>query len=231
MGFSRLDGYDMPSLSVEFYDIEHMESLGQSIERESTKLSIIPEDEIPLCGKTIPTSNGGIAVLSNPYLNRDYYRDMAKYVQTKLLTTSIDFVIKNNGRVLATDVRVECEIDKSQSIQLVYDVHNMPTEPRKSAIDELIPLRFPSHDNHNIKVKETQACWKIQASLGKIQPQSISATSSGLYLGARESTELKLKIRLFADNLPVPHEQELLIRARIIERTITVEEFMETLQK
>jgi hypothetical protein len=218
MGKSSYEDYNIPDLKVEFYDIEQMTPIGQSWEKQSIYLNIPLEEEIPSYRAELMPG------FEDPTMNKGYFRQAAKYLQTELGCTRLDFVVTNNSSVLANDVRLICDIEDDGSIYFIMGASDRPAKPRKNY--DLVTSFTNKHED-DITVQETPTCWKVQVSFGKIQPQGTSSTTSGFYIGCRKTTDLKLQCRLSADNIPSPQEQELTVKIVVEEKEIDVQGLLE----
>ncbi|MGO9116931.1 MAG: helix-turn-helix domain-containing protein [Desulfomonilaceae bacterium] len=219
MGMSQAAVYNVPNLSVEFYNSEEMRPIGPIFEGQSVDLSAPSTDQIPDYGSLL---TGGVL------MNRHYYRDLAEYLQAHWRFARVDFCVTNNSHVLANDVRLRSDIECDEAIYFA-DARHMPVEPQPELV--ITPTHFIKVPDYDVQVQQSPTSWKIQALFGKIQPLDTSNTRNGLFVGARQPTELKLHVSLFADNLPTPVERELAIKIEVTERNIDLEELMTMLDQ
>ncbi len=203
----------IPNLEACFFDSENMIKQGQELEVETGYIILPPSSEIPDYG----------AGRFNFNLNKDYYRDLAKYFEAKVNYSAINLCVTNNGTVVANDVRLTAEIEDPSYNFTLADRADIPSEPDRSG---LIIATHPLGIGDDIKVQRTKMSWFIEAELGKIQPKGSSHTSSGLFIGAKHSNELILRFKIYADNLPAPKTQELKVAIQTKSKNLSVDDLL-----
>jgi len=203
----------IPLLDVEFYNSDSHEPLGKSVKIETINL-IIPSS---LPDYKPDYQYGGY--LSDLGVNRDYYREYAKFIQKRSRLKELNFCVSNSGSVVANDVRLMAEIKDEQKNFFLMNKSDMPKEPSRnpSLLDYTImsPGFTPSSE---IEVQEISVGWRIEGHIIKVQPRAKSITEGGFFIGASESTELPLQITVYADNLPTPKTVELSIQINTEEK-------------
>lgn len=211
---STFDIMSIPNLEVCFFDSENLRKQGQELEIETVNIILPPSSEIPDYGA------GRYTVV----LNKDYYRDLAKYLEAQVKYSEINLCISNNGTVVANDVRLIAEIEDPSYKYLLADSGDIPCKPYSEMLlsREINALGIGG----DIEVQRTKTSWFISAELGKIQPKGSSNTSSGLFIGAKDSTELILRFEIYADNLPAPKTQELEVKIQAKSKNLSVDDLL-----
>ena len=195
-------------LQVQFYDTKEVSSLGPEFCANTVNLELLQDHAIPDYG-VVRRPSGFDFSPSFAGTNADYYRQYAKYLQTVMRYKRVDFNVTNSGHCVALDVRLQAEISDPGGTILLADETKMPEEPSRDrfTIPRVKPLVGP-----DITVQEAPGRWILRAVVGKIQPQSAVHTTSGLYVGAKDGQEIVLPISIYADNLPDPKRQDLVLR-------------------
>jgi hypothetical protein len=209
MGVMPVDGHvRVPELDLAFYDCETLGELGENITLHThcydlSKLGKIPDYIGPMTDSFHEMVSYSLHSID---LNRDYWRELAAYLQTRLKYGRLDFLVKNSGRTVAQDVRLQCELEVAHSDLLVADASMMAERP---SAKRLISLTSVSNTitNPDISVRRGAGKWLIDASIGKIQPQGHAHTESGLYI----TGNALLRVKISADNLPSPVSKELIV--------------------
>ncbi len=213
----------IPLLKVEFFDETNFKSLGNYIQAKTTNLKIPREQEIPDYGvKQFSIGNNLYHTMPNITANKDYYREAALYLKKMYEHSQVDFLVVNEGTIVAKDVRIEIFIEDLDKKLLICDATDIPGAPSKESF--LLSQSMHTVDpNPDVWVDHIHKGWRINGELGKIQPKAAANTISSLYIGSKESVELTMTVKVFADNLPSPKNFDLSIDINTEDKSLTVE--------
>ncbi len=213
MGRDELIGSGQPCLNIQFGDRESLTLLGNDFRAETLVLKTPPTSEIPDFAP--PLDEGQFYWRLSP--NRDYTRQLLRFVKDQKRLTGFSLAVRNTGDVLANDVRLVLEISDPEKILdfvVERDLSDRPEQyPDYSPIIALNRARpVPRH----LWAKRVGDVWVIEALIGKIQPKALGWLSEKLYVGARRTTDVVIPGQAFADNLCQPSkvEMRLLVETR-----------------
>jgi len=227
-------------LTVRFAKLNTDEVLGEEIEWsadffEMPKADAIPPFEERRTAVDLPGHDrmylpapSEVNPLRQP--NRDYFREIAKYLYFHRLFKQIRLVISNVGKTHATDVRLEIRIPLTSNIELA-DYSGEPEEPEKFSDSYLlssassIGIRPVIKEPGWVELDKNEDDWKLEIECGNLQPGR-SVWTDFFYVGIRTSGETILKGKCFAGNLSEPEEFKLAIRTDVEKHQMSVDELM-----
>lgn len=210
----------IPILEIQFADTEKGVLLGNCLEVD-TKIIALPTDSsiTDYVLKSYPPGTGLGAGFAN------FYKELAKYWKTMARVKPLNLAVTNSGGMVAHDVRVEITIENNARNVYIMSAYDLPDVPDK--FRNTVPFELPVIDVHReIQVKETTESWIITIDFNKIQPKRTEYTESKLYIGAQDSSILKLDCKIYADNLPDPIIRNLEIKVKPEHYTLTVEQLV-----
>lgn len=212
---SKLSGSITSDILLEFLDIKTRKNIGSSIKLEADFLNISGLDEIPdLLPKTkekVPkqeTQDNEIYIIggNKGKINKDYYRELTKFVVMQRMFVPIDFWLKNQGTLGAKDLYIDIKVktDNKDLEILPLDRFNLD-RPQKTITDSLFGSNFLAGGFSNLKkVGKGKNEWELTFELKALQPQRKMRSNSILYLGSKKTCNLKLEATIYADSLPKP---------------------------
>ena len=147
-----------------------------------------------------------------PQAHPNYYRKLARYTQATRLVSPVWLAVANSGEEVALDTRLEMTIAGADDGIVALDEYDYPDVPLK----QYNPLsmhtpRTVTHFNADVQVKKVADSWLVSARTDKVQAKSTEWFSSPFYLGATSTRGVEARVRVFADNLTAPHEQQLIV--------------------
>jgi hypothetical protein len=203
-----------PALDVEFADYKNKINLGKEIEGISKILKIPLLSDIPMLHSgDFPTS------ILNPK-NSNYYRQKAVYLSKVRLLNKFFLSVKNNGNILANNVRIEIKVKKESDLY-ICDESKYPKEPKEDSRQFYMPRLSVGDD---ITVEETDEHWFIEIYFKKVQPKAISWTNNPVYIGSKTEKILNLSGTVFADNISEPININLIISIKTQHMNISIDE-------
>ena len=216
----------IPLLRVEFFDETNFKPLGNHIQFKTINLKIPEEQEIPDYGvKQFSIGDNLYHTLPDFTANKHYYREAALYLKKMYEYSQVDFLVVNEGNIVAKDVCIEIFIEDFDEKLLICDATNIPEAPSKESLLPSWPLNTADL-NPDVWVTRIHKGWRINGELGKIQPKASAHIINSLFIGSKEPIELTMTVKVFADNLPSPKNFDLSINIDTVDKSLSVEELI-----
>jgi hypothetical protein len=223
------EGAAVPLLDVQFYDQRDIKALGYSVELTSLDLTVPDDQQLPDYGiQRLQLGPNLYTTMPIVGRNNDFYRDAARHLKTSMETSRIDFVVSNEGSVVATDVRLEITLDDPSGTIILRDAANLPSEPSPDLLNRHPKFRGLNAD---ITVQQSRQKWIVSADLGKIQPKGSAYTSSGLFIGSKAPSDIPMVVKVYADNLPSPKTCTLSVKVETRHKTLSVDEVIQAAKR
>lgn len=171
-----------------------------------------------------PDTRYGEITFNQP--NRNFYRDRAEYVRCQAKLRPIRLVLCNEGSALASGTKLVLEIeDPEHEIELRLE-SGMPEKPVStwSMHDQIV--RYPNFNKSSscgIEISETKAGWSLEMVFGKVLAKDHSKASALLFLGVNKSTEIIVRVRVFAEELSEPVLGTLLLNFVVSDKELSTE--------
>ncbi|MDD5772767.1 MAG: ATP-binding protein [bacterium] len=219
---SELNHLDAPEIEIHLTDRINRKLLADTITLKSLVLKTPLSIDIPDYKEDRTNIRPNYFLL---HTNYNYYRELSEYTKIYNTVSTVQFAIKNNGTVVAKEVKLEIKIEDPENKLVLLDSHNFPKRP-KSSYDPLSAI-YNKPRKHDISVKKISNYWLIEGTINKVQPKGNEWFQSNLFIGAIESLSLQLSCNLFADNLPNPIIKTLNIQISAEHRTVDLEEILE----
>lgn len=227
MGTEANDAYqDAPSLDAFLITGKHDEIVEKNITCKLINADIPDDEEFPEYGVNYISIGPSLKTsIPNFSVNRNYYKDKAKYLKAYLRVRAFKLGIKNNGTVPARDVKVIFNILNEENTFTVCMLDDLPDKPSNSA------LSFPHIQNvhgtvPDVAVKNMLQGWRVTCHLGKIQPKDMAITKDGFCLGSNTSKLLQIAAQVFSDDLPEPMQELFEVVFDVEDREYSVGDFL-----
>ena len=215
-------------------DLVTRELMGTAVDIQVLNLSTPRKSEIP----DLEEERRGIyGIEIGPWrVNRSYYRELTDYIRITEQLRGFNIAVSNDGDIVAQGVRVIFEFPDDEDLLRFMDESDVPGKPRsKWAMFEPNLPRVPTVPL-DVVVRRHGQHWRVEVSLGKIQPKDTAWSRNLLFLGAKESGTFILPAQIFADNLAKPERVEVQLRVDAINeaadldriRSIEEERFMQS---
>jgi hypothetical protein len=163
-----------------------------------------------------PDYDDGLPFLDSALSNRNYWRELAAYVQYKELFRPIGFCVQNLSGTLAQNVRVELRIAQQDGIAVVGD-DDFPSRPQTSAgvnFNKFANIR-PAFQKNKTDVMKNPEGYEVHVHLESIQPKATAWSAEPFYIASKSADPVVLRAKVFADNLGTPVEAELLVNITV----------------
>lgn len=180
----------------------------------SLDLKIPPPKDIPDYDPDAKKIQSPFSALSMPsfvspmrHVNRDYNRELAKFTKIDRLTRPVWFAVANSGTSTAHDLRLEMLVSGVDAGVKLFDIDQYPMQPRKEYDYSPRPMAPTTHADPELTVSVVENDWLIRCGVDKVQPSATVWFNDPIYFGSTSSVSLACRVKVFADNLRVPHEQ------------------------
>lgn len=160
-------------------------------------------------------------------VNRDYYRDVAKYTIQRNITQRIAFAIINNSKRTLESPRLEVVIETHDLRLAAFDEDSFPDIPDESIFANVGMRTVMERQNRRnfASLKDGENKVIIRADLEDVQAKRTTWTTD-CYLGTGAES-ITLNCRLYADNLSQPFEQSLTMTYAVCEQSKTLQEWID----
>ena len=137
-----------------------------------------------------------------PWSNKDYYREVAAYVQAgACLAVSLE--LENTGGNVIHDARFVAAVrDPSRRLEL-RGPKDEPPQPQQSTLD-LVGRGFSRGIGDDVHVAREGDDWRVVCEFGKVQPRSKVRLRDDLFIGSRDAGEKEIRGRIYGDNVSSP---------------------------
>ncbi len=216
---------EQPTLEVQFCDPDQHTELGRQITFTCEALQVPADKDIPDYG-----SGGGWAAALNSYMrNRDFYRQVAKYVWANALFRPLAFVVGNLASVTAADVQVRVTIPGASGITVLTQ-GRYPHRPDPSSFLHGLGL-------HNamkpppVKIEPYGEDMIVTTHLGKLQPKGRAWSAEPFFIGTTKSQKLALESEVSADTLRDPLRTSFEVEVQVSSRVMTLDQLFQLAEK
>lgn len=211
----------IPELNFGFADIDNKEFLGDEVCIKPIILDMTKNSDIPdYVEDEIEHEFNLIQNYRDPFkgrVNKEYYRELNSYEDTNSRTRYVSFAIINNSSVSVTDINVQVIIEKNNELYFVFDPKNMPSEPKTHEPGVIVGSMLQHDVFSSTTISETNTFYfedfkneiKVNLQFKKIQPKQTIYCTKKMCIAANSSFDLKLKVEIYADNLPEPINMEI----------------------
>lgn len=222
-----------PNVQLLFADPEQRAALPEVPILPSCTLILSGDHPIPdYSGQASNASKITASLLSmsmaHPY-NRDYYRELVRYIQLTEFFSPLYLALRNAGDVTAYDVRVELIIPGSDSGISALDRYRFPSPPTREYSPLETYLRAPGEQRpeFQIKVRTLGDKWLVETRADKVQPNTVHWIRDAFFLGAKKPTDVLIDAVVTADNISSPLCQVLRVKIAAERREVTLDNIVE----
>jgi hypothetical protein len=208
MGASAVAVAQEPQLEVQFADPRSRTEFGCGLSLMSTILVRRSGGTTSERGRRPVHDPTGIFAFAETHklaLDNGLSSKRAAYRRTMALITRLGFVVKNVGRVLVEDLRIQVEVEKLDGLVLLDE------EPREPKHGLELPALGAIARPRRTDVRDIGTYFELSAHVGKVQPNAV-VWSLPFWIGSSRPCDLSLKARIFGDNLAALFEIPLAIK-------------------
>jgi hypothetical protein len=201
---------------------------------EVTDFELIPDFAPPKTDKKNLDTESIADVLSTTWLtklrvsdsNKNYYRQRVTSLVLKEFFRPIRFWLKNRGGIGARDVYIDLDIHSNNGRVIVISKYQLPTSlpSRSSSRPGLLGDRHPESPDELIS--NGGDSWSIKVEVPALQPQRELSPETEFFIGARESCDVTITAKIFADTLAEPEIQELALRIDVDKLVVQASEIV-----
>jgi hypothetical protein len=223
MGADQIASHALePVLAFSACDRATGQILGTTLELKCVALDLPDAETIP----DYSEGSGELLQLSPWHVNKDYFRELAKFISLRNLLRRVSFSVNNAGEVTAHDVRVVFDVPDASNVFCFMEHSEVPDPP--TIRSEFIATRIHNFVRPNVKsrveVQRMGDVWHIECFFGKVQPKGTARLAEDLYIGSFETMQLSVETKIFADNLSRPLNGPLEFRFEVENREATMED-------
>lgn len=207
------------SLKTHFVDVTDFESIPDYLPPKAEKT------------ETETTKTGGLtqmwlSTLQNSDSNRNYYRQRVTSLVLKEFFVPLRFWLKNRGGIGARDVYIDLRIHSSNGKIALITKSLLPTSlpSTTSSGRGLLSEKHPNSPDELIA--EGGDGWNTQMEVRALQPQRELSPNTEFFIGAKESCDVIVTAKIFADTLPEPIIQELKLRIDVEKLTVQADQIL-----
>lgn len=223
---------------LHFAEPDHGDDLGTLLSLKTrfvdvTDFESIP-DYTPPRGEKKESSDLKVGGLTSVWLsslqtsdsNRNYYRQRVTSLVVKEFFRPLRFWLKNRGGIGARDVYIDLRVHSSNGRTVLITKSQLPSSlPSTSSSGR--GLLSESHPNSpNELIAEGGDGWSTHMEVSALQPQRELSPNTEFFIGARESCDVTVTAKIFADTLPEPTVQELKLRIDVEKLTVQAREIV-----
>jgi hypothetical protein len=218
MGKADAERGQVPTLTVQFVDVDTDEERGTSTVLEATFYKMPPRKTIPRNTETARSPFDFRPTINS--LNANYYREFADYMHIHRLVNPIRLKITNTGTTTILNARLRIVLEDKSNLQVLrYD--QLPEFPRYATT--LVSMdREPVRRPTGIDIQKRGGKYDIQIDFGNIQPKSENI-SQNIYIGAEYASKITFEGVVYADNLANPVRAPLTVTINLSEESVDVD--------
>ncbi|WP_027148856.1 hypothetical protein [Methylobacter tundripaludum] len=136
---------------------------------------------------------------SRSWINKNFYRDRAKCLSSWGGMEIIGLTVENSGATLASNVRVELSIKRSDGVSAYNENCLLLMLPSRETKEEGINYNTTSYD---IKSRHTSSDYFFEWIVGNIQPKQLRESKTRIFF--RTESDVDIKVKIYCDELPDP---------------------------
>lgn len=189
-----------PVLGMEFADLTEHKKLGTAVTVESRLVRTPRRNRIPLYGPA-PETAFGISIPRIDMQNRNYYRDLAIYIQERSLLYALGIAVTNASGTVAEEVWVTLDLDSAAGL-VVHGESGLPAEPSPLNMPDIRPANFPGRPH--LQVGRYGDKYEVRVPIGTVQPGTTQWSPESFYIGAPDPITVVPRIQISASNLRAP---------------------------
>lgn len=212
-----------PIIRLEFADLDRRVTLGASVNLSTINHERHTRTDYP----DEVSDDWGLSRIYGANLN--YWRELADYVFTKQAFAAIGFAATNTSGELAKRVRFEVIKPQGSAVSLIGDA-DLPEFP-SARTGVFSPRLFNSSLRNPQKgtpiVLKYDGQWTLEIDFGDIQPKATIWAIDPVYVSATTPGTHSLGVRIYADNLSEPQEEEIQLNFSIDQRPRLTLEYLE----
>jgi hypothetical protein len=207
-----------PALTWEFADLSNRVKRGAKAEITSQYAIVPPANTIPSYGQAA----GAFSINVDLLANRDYYVEIADWVDHTMLLEPLGLAISNAATVAAEEVVLTLEFNAAKVVAVGES--DMPIRPSRERMTSFRPFRSPKP--RRVEVSQFGDVYEVRAYMGTVQPGTTAWAAEPFYIGARETAAVRVTATASADNLGIPETSDAEITIKATPRKISVDDIV-----
>ena len=220
----------LPKLKAYIVSGEHDEIQLDSIDQTVMLAKTPGKDEFPKYGEpNYPPQFRHLTISSSlpGGKNKDYYSEFSEYFRQIQSFFAIKIGVKNDGNLVARDVRVVADFQRLPEGSDVIHERHIPDRPKAETNFSYIHniKRVPAI--HHLSVKTIPEGYRANFDFGKLQSKDSLVCSERLCLKILHSCQISASVTIYSDDLEVPEKLNLLFNVNVEKKNYSVDEIME----
>jgi len=207
------------SLQTHFVDVVDFESIPDYLPPKTEKTG------------TDSAKSGGLTEiwlsnLQSSDSNRNYFRQRVTSLVLKEFFVPLRFWLKNRGGIGARDVYIDLRVHSSNGKIALITKSQLPASlpSTTSSGRGLLSEKHPNSPEELIA--KGGDGWNTQMEVRALQPQRELSPNTEFFIGARETCDVTVTAKIFADTLPEPIVQELKLHIEVEKLTVKAEQIL-----
>jgi hypothetical protein len=189
---------------IEITDFESIPDFARKNEKENSSSNIEKNRDSDLSMRTFMRSAS----------NKNYYRQRVTSLVLAEFFRPLRFWLKNQGGIGARDVYIDLNIRSNNEGVIIVAKSQLPTSS-PSEFSSYVYIsssesRYP--DSPDELIARGFDGWSTQIEIPALQPQRELSPAPEFFIGARESCDVTITAKIFADTLAEPEIQDLTLR-------------------
>ncbi|RJG03944.1 DUF4062 domain-containing protein [Noviherbaspirillum sedimenti] len=209
-----------PNINFEFVGSLTGAAAGKSLTVNTVHTRLLNLDKVPDYTPESIEPKGkkktSVAFIEHEH-NKDYYRDLVRYVVAKRVYHTFNFSLENTGLIGARDIYIDLSIKASEKGTLsVANSMKGLTEPSKTGTIDFYWDDAPD-ETKVLKIEVVNEEVRGQLEISALQPKRCIAIRHRLLMAAKKSVTAIIKAKIYADILPTPITEELKVSYEVQE--------------
>lgn len=206
-------------VKTRYVDVKDFESIPDYVPPRAEKQAVGDEK---LGGLTL----NWLSTLQSSDSNPNYYRQRVTSLVLKEFFVPLRFWLKNRGAIGARDVYIDLRVHSQNGKTVLITKSQLPSSiPSASSSGRGLLSEMHPNSPDELIAKGGDG-WTTQMEIRALQPQRELSPNTEFLIGARESCDVTVTAKIFADTLPEPTVQELKLRIDVENLTVQAAEIL-----
>ncbi|MGZ8174338.1 MULTISPECIES: hypothetical protein [Methylobacter] len=138
-------------------------------------------------------------------INKEFYRERAECLSSWGGMEIIGLTVENFGATLASNVRVELSIKRSDGVSASHENCLLLITPSQETKEEGISRINYNAASYDIIARHTYSDYFFEWTAGNLQPKQLRESKTRIFF--RTESDVDIKVRIYCDELPDPIEK------------------------
>mgnify|MGYP000464593871 CR=1 FL=1 len=222
---------------LQFADAESGGDIGNDLSLKTSFVNVIDFQSIPdyaapntekrpMGQEKSQAINVWLSKIQDSESNRNYYRQRVTSLVLKEFFVPLRFWLKNRGAIGARDVYIDLRFNSSAGGTVLINKSKLPTTQPSIASAGLLLLSDTHPNSPDELISGVGDGWSTHMEVRALQPQRELSPAVEFLIGAKETCDVNIVAKIFADTLPEPTIQELKLKINVDNLTVGFEEIL-----